>query len=134
MTVSNLTDPGIEPHISRTDGDVVNNIPDQLLYDSNLLVVFRYKDTIDSLQAELEDSRMKGRRRGASGTSPSPIKRVTMADTTPTIHGYVTMYCNKQLRCRFIWLNPTVVRQFKMKSKIKSSLYSRYYAKTCNEW
>ncbi|CAK8678249.1 unnamed protein product [Clavelina lepadiformis] len=52
----------------------------------------KYKDTIDSLQADLEESRSRARQREAlrlsSGRSPSPIKRVTISDTSPIIHGY----------------------------------------------
>nr|CAB3229879.1 centrosomal protein of 128 kDa-like [Phallusia mammillata] len=57
----------------------------------------KYKDTIESLQAELEEPRCRGRgspdRNSGSlrlgpGKSPSPIKRVTISDSSPVIHGY----------------------------------------------
>uniref|UniRef100_H2XS04 Uncharacterized protein n=2 Tax=Ciona intestinalis TaxID=7719 RepID=H2XS04_CIOIN len=50
----------------------------------------KYKSTITSLQADLEDNRGKPRCEGIPlkmGRSPSPIKRVTISDS-PIIHGY----------------------------------------------
>lgn len=42
---------------------------------------------MESLQAELEESKNRSRQRNYPGNSPSPIKRVTITDSSPTIHG-----------------------------------------------
>lgn len=54
--------------------------------------ICRYKETIQSLQNDLIDVRHPDRLNDAdkllSDSTPSPIRRVTISETPPRVHGY----------------------------------------------